>query len=239
MATKIKKEQVKGGKRLQKVNSVIQAGKVYHLKEAIEILKSNNLSKFDETLEVVMKLGVDATKSDQLVRGVAQMPNGIGKKIRIAALVKDANVEKAKNAGADIVGLDDIIEDIKAEKINFDICIATPDVMPKISAVAKILGTKGLMPNPKLGTVTIDIEKAIKQIKAGQVKFRTEKAGIIHAGVGKLSFTLDALVGNVCALVESVLKEKPPTSKGSYLKGVFITSTMNPSLKVELSSVVK
>lgn len=236
MATKI---QVKGGKRLQKVKALIQPGKVYHLKEAIEILKNNNLSKFDETLEVVMKLGIDATKSDQLVRGVAQMPNGTGKKIRVAALVKDANVEKARNAGADIVGLDDIIEDIKAERINFDICIATPDVMPKISAVAKILGTKGLMPNPKLGTVTMDIEKAIKQIKAGQVKFRTEKAGIIHAGVGKLSFTIDALIGNVGALVESVIKEKPATSKGSYVKGVFITSTMNPALKVELSSVVK
>ena len=233
------KIEVKGGKRIQKVRSVVDSAKSYRLEEAIAILQKNNLTKFDETLEVVVKLGVDASKSDQLVRGVAQMPNGIGKKIIVAALVKDANVEKARNAGADIVGLDDIIEDIKAEKINFDICIATPDVMPKISVVAKILGTKGLMPNPKLGTVTMDIEKAIRQVKAGQVKFRTEKAGIIHAGVGKLSFTLDALMGNVAALVSAVIKEKPATSRGSYIRGVFVTSTMNPSLKVDIGSVLK
>jgi large subunit ribosomal protein L1 len=233
------KEKLKGGKRICKVREAVDSDKSYSLNDAIAVLQKNNLSKFDETVEVVMKLGVDASKSDQLVRGVAQMPNGTGKKIRIAALVKDANVEKAKNAGADIVGLDDIIDDIKAEKINFDICIATPDVMPKISSVAKILGTKGLMPNPKLGTVTMDIEGAIKKAKAGQVKFRTEKAGIIHAGVGKLSFTLDALLGNVSALVDAVIKGKPAASKGSYVKGIFLTSTMNPSLKIDVSSVLK
>jgi len=229
----------KGGKRIKKVRALVDSLKVYKLDEAIALLQANQLTKFDETLEVVMKLGVDAAKSDQLVRGVAQMPNGTGKKIRVAALVKGDNVEKARNAGADIVGLDDIIEDIKAEKINFDICIATPDVMPKISAVAKILGTKGLMPNPKLGTVTMDIEKAIKQVKAGQVKFRIEKAGIIHAGVGKLSFTSDSLMGNVGALVSAVIKEKPAASKGSYVKGVFVTSTMNPALRVDLASILK
>lgn len=233
------KEKLKGGKRIRKIRENIDSGQSHSLSDAISILQKNNLSKFDETLEVVMKLGVDASKSDQLVRGVAQMPNGTGKKIRIAALVKDANVEKAKNAGADLVGLDDIIDDIKAEKIDFDMCIATPDVMPKISSVAKILGTKGLMPNPKLGTVTMDVEAAIKKAKAGQVKFRTEKAGIIHAGVGKLSFTLDALLGNVSALVDAVMKEKPAASKGSYVKGVFVTSTMNPSLRIDVGSLVK
>jgi len=230
---------VKGGKRIKKVRQLVDSAKVYSLNDALSLLKQNNLTKFDETVEVVVKLGVDASKSDQLVRGVAQMPNGTGKKVRIAALVKDANIEKARNAGADLVGLDDIIEDIKAEKINFDVCIATPDVMPKISAVAKILGTKGLMPNPKLGTVTMDVEKAIKQIKSGQVNFRNEKSGIVHAGVGKLSFTLDALVGNVAALMSAVIREKPATSKGTYVKGVFVTSTMNPALKVDLASVLK
>jgi large subunit ribosomal protein L1 len=236
MGTKVK---TKGGKRIEKVRESFDSMKSYNLKEAIEILKKSTSTKFDETVEIVMNLGVDATKSDQLVRGVAQMPNGTGKKIRVAALVKGPNVEKAKAAGADIVGLDDIIDDIKEEKINFDICIATPDVMPKISPVAKILGTKGLMPNPKLGTVTMDVESAIKKIKAGQVKFRTEKAGIIHAGIGKISFTLDALIGNVSALVDAVQKEKPTGSKGSYVKSVFVTSTMSPSLRVELGSVLK
>lgn len=236
MVTKVK---AKGGKRIEKARKAFDSSKSYNLKESLEILKNNSETKFDETVEVVMKLGVDATKSDQLVRGVAQMPNGTGKKIRIAAIVKGPNVEKAKAAGADIVGLDDLIEDIKAEKIDFDICIATPDVMPKISMVAKILGTKGLMPNPKLGTVTMDVEAAIKKIKAGQVKFRTEKAGIIHAGIGKLSFTLDALIGNVSGLIDAVLKEKPAGSKGAYVKSVFVTSTMGPSLRVELGSVVK
>jgi len=230
---------IKGGKRIKKAREAVDSTRVYSLEEALTILKQNNITKFDETVEVVVKLGVDASKSDQLVRGVAQMPNGTGKKVRVAALVKDANVEKAKNAGADIVGLDDVIEDIKAEKINFDVCIATPDVMPKISVVAKILGTKGLMPNPKLGTVTMDIEKAIKQVKSGQVKFRNEKAGIVHAGVGKLSFTLDALVGNVAALVSAIIKEKPVTSKGTYIRGVFVTSTMSPALKVDFASVLK
>ncbi|MCH9754034.1 MAG: 50S ribosomal protein L1 [Alphaproteobacteria bacterium] len=236
MSTKVK---VKGGKRIEKIRNSFDSMKSYNLKDALEVLKNNNATKFDETVEIVMNLGVDASKSDQLVRGVAQMPNGTGKKIRVAAIVKGPNVEKAKAAGADIVGLEDVIEDIKAEKINFDICIATPDVMPKISPVAKILGTKGLMPNPKLGTVTMDVESAIKKVKAGQVKFRTEKAGIIHAGIGKLSFTLDALIGNVSALVDAVLKEKPTGSKGAYVKNVYVTSTMNPSLRVELSSVLK
>jgi large subunit ribosomal protein L1 len=230
---------IKGGKRIKKARESVDHARVYSLEEALTILKQNNLTKFDETVEIVVKLGIDASKSDQLVRGVAQMPNGTGKKVRVAALVKDVNIEKARSAGADIVGLDDIIEDIKAEKINFDVCVATPDVMPKISAVAKILGTKGLMPNPKLGTVTMDIEKAIKQIKSGQVKFRNEKAGIVHAGVGKLSFTLDALVGNVAALVTAVIKEKPATSKGAYIRGVFVTSSMNPALKVDFASVLK
>lgn len=226
-----------GGKKLRAVREKVDTAKKYAIADAIKVLQENKVAKFDETLELVIRLGVNAANSDQNVRGVAVMPGGTGKKIRVAVIAKEDKHEIAKKAGADIVGLDDLIEAIKEKKIDFDVCIATPDVMPKISAVAKILGPKGLMPNPKLGTVTVDIESAVKQAKSGQVEFRTEKAGIVHAGVGKLSFTLNDLVANVQALVKAIIKAKPASSKGSYLKEVFVASTMGIALKVDIASI--
>lgn len=226
-----------GGKKIRKVREKLDPSKSYTILEAIDFLKNNSIANFDETLDVAIKLGVNVTHSDQAVRGVADMPNGLGKKVRVAALVKDNNVEKAKKAGASIVGLDDIIEDIKNGKIDFDVCIATPDVMPKIASVAKILGPKGMMPNPKLGTVTMDIENAIKKVQAGQVEYRTEKGGIVHAGVGKLSFVAKALQENVTALINAVVKSKPASAKGVYLKSIFLSSTMGPSLEIDVSSL--
>ena len=230
-------KKVSGGKKIRAVREKLTENKMHAVLEAVEFLQKNSATKFDQTLDVVMKLGVNVTHSDQVVRGVADMPNGLGKKVRVAALVKDNNVEKAKKAGAAIVGLDDVIEDIKKGKIDFDVCIATPDVMPKIAPVAKILGPKGMMPNPKLGTVTMDIEKAIKKVQAGQVEYRTDKAGLIHAGVGKLSFTAKALKENVDTLIAAVNKAKPASSKGIYLKSVFLSSTMGPSLEIDVSSL--
>ncbi len=230
-------KKVSGGKKIRAVREKLTESKMHGVFEAVEFLQKNSTTKFDQTLDVVMKLGVNVTHSDQVVRGVADMPNGLGKKVRVAALVKGDNVEKAKKAGAAIVGLDEVIEDIKKGKIDFDVCIATPDVMPKIAPVAKILGPKGLMPNPKLGTVTMDVEKAIKKVQAGQVEYRTDKAGLIHAGVGKLSFAAKALKENVDALVTAVNKAKPASSKGVYLKSVFLSSTMGPSLEIDVSSL--
>jgi large subunit ribosomal protein L1 len=231
------KKVISGGKKLRAVKEKIDAKKNYSVLEAVEFLQANSVAKFDQTLDVVIKLGVNVTHSDQVVRGVADMPNGLGKKVRVAALVKDNNVEKAKKAGAVIVGLDDVIEDIQKGKIEFDVCIATPDVMPKIASVAKILGPKGMMPNPKLGTVTMDIEQAIKKVQAGQVEYRTDKGGIVHAGVGKLSFAAKALKENVAALIDAVVKAKPSSSKGVYLKSVFLSSTMGPALEIDVSSL--
>lgn len=231
------KKVVSGGKKLRKVKEGLVDSKLYSLLEAVEFLRTNSVTNFDQTLDVALKLGVNVTHSDQVVRGVADMPNGLGKTVRVAALVKDNNVEKARKAGAVIVGLDDVIEDIKNGKIDFDVCIATPDVMPKIASVAKILGPKGMMPNPKLGTVTMDIEQAIKKVQAGQVEYRTDKAGIVHAGVGKLSFAAKALKENVVALIDAVVKAKPASSKGVYLKSIFLSSTMGPSLEIDVSSL--
>lgn len=224
------------GKKLENIKKKLDKNQ-YDLKEAIKFLQENKIAKFDETLDVVVKLGVNPVHSDQVVRGVAQMPNGTGKKVRVAAIVKEENVEKAKAAGADICGSDSIIEDIKSGKIDFDVCITTPDMMPKISMVAKILGPKGLMPNPKLGTVALDFENAIKKSKSGQVEFRVEKAGIVHAGIGKLSFAMDGLRENFVSFFSALLKAKPTGAKGSYIKEVFVSSTMGPSLRVDVSTI--
>jgi large subunit ribosomal protein L1 len=226
-----------GGKKYRAVRERIDSNKLYDLPEAMEIIHNNKVAKFDETVEFVIKLGVNPVHSDQIVRGVVSMPNGIGKKVRVAAFVKEEKVDEALKAGADLAGSDNIIEDIKAGTINFDVCIATPDMMPKISSVAKILGPKGLMPNPKLGTVTTNIEQAIQLAKAGQVEFRVEKAGIVHTGIGKVSFTPKALVENAKALYDAVVKAKPSGAKGVYVKGAFLSSTMGPSLKVNLVSL--
>jgi large subunit ribosomal protein L1 len=230
---------ISGGKQLRKVKEKLDQGKLYTIDEAVQILQDNKVAKFDETLEIVLNLGINLEQPDQNVRGVVHLPHGIGKKVTVAAFVKDSDVDLAKKAGASLAGLDDLIEEVKKGKINFDVCIATPDVMAKISAVAKILGPKGLMPNPKLGTVTTDIAETIKRVKAGQVEFRTDKAGIIHAGVGKLSFTKQALTDNVMALVKEVVKAKPSSLKTTYLKKAFVTSTMGPSLKLECAGLTR
>jgi large subunit ribosomal protein L1 len=226
-----------GGKKYREVREKLVADKAYDITEAVDFVHNNKAAKFDETVEFVLKLGVNPVHSDQIVRGVVSMPNGIGKKVRVAAFVKDEKIEEAMKAGADIAGADSLLEDIKAGVINFDVCIATPDMMPKISAVAKILGPKGLMPNPKLGTVTTNIEQAIQLVKAGQVEFRVEKGGIVHTGVGKSSFTTNALIENIKALYDAVVKAKPTGAKGTYVKGAYVCSTMGPSLKINLVSL--
>lgn len=227
----------KYGKRLDAVRSAIDRKKKHTLQSAIEFLQANTSKKFDETLEVVIHLGINAANSDQNVRGVASLPHGTGKSVRVAVITSEKNHPRAVQTGADVVGLEQVIEDIKAGKINFDICIATPDVMPQLSAVARILGPKGLMPNPKLGTLTTDIEGAVSRAKTGQVEFRSEKNGLIHAGVGKLSFTSEALVSNVRELFQAVSKARPSGVKGSYINAIGVSSTMGVGLKVELSSV--
>ncbi|NRA74236.1 MAG: 50S ribosomal protein L1 [Rickettsiales bacterium] len=230
-----KKLKISCGKKLRKVKEKLDDIKSYTLNDAVQFLQDNSFTKFDETLEIALKLGINLEQSDQNIRGAVNLPHGIGKKIRVAAFVKDENIDLAKKAGADLVGLEDLIEEVKKGKIDFDACVATPDIMAKISVIAKVLGPKGLMPNPKLGTVTKDVAEAIKRLKSGQVEFRTDKAGIIHAGVGKLSFKKQALVDNIKALIDTILKAKPSGLKGTYFQKLFVTSTMGPSLKLELS----
>lgn len=224
-------------KNIRAVRSKIDNSRQYNFAEAISLLKDVSFVKFNETLEVVMNLGVDPRHSDQMVRGVTNLPSGTGKDVRVAVICKDEKTAEAKSAGADVVGSVDLIDEIKSGKIDFDICIATPDMMASIGQVARILGPKGLMPNPKLGTVTTDIVTAIKNAKSGQVEFRVEKAGIIHVGVGKLSFSSDELVSNVKALVGAVIKAKPSGAKGAYVKSLYLSSTMGPSLKIDVASI--
>jgi large subunit ribosomal protein L1 len=225
------------GKKLTAVKKELDRSKEYSLKDAIALLKKNSFVKFDETLDIAIRLGVDPRHSDQMVRGMVSLPAGTGKNVRVAVICKDDKVKDAKDAGADIVGAEAVIEDIKAGKIDFDVCIATPDMMGVIGQVARVLGPKGLMPNPKLGTVTADIATAVKNAKGGQVEYRVEKAGIVHAGLGKISFKEEDLLQNVNAFLSSVIKAKPSAAKGSYLKGVYVSSTMGPSLKVDLSTI--
>ncbi len=224
-----------GGKKIRDARSKINSECYYTLDDGIDLIKNVAYTKFDQTLEVILKLGVNPKHSDQMVRGVVSMPSGIGKSPRILVVCNESRATEAREFGADIVGSKDIIEDIKAGNINFDVCIATPDVMPLISQVAKILGPKGLMPNPKLGTVTNDIALAIKNAKSGQVEFRIDKGGIIHAGVGKLSFSIEELKINVLALISAVVKAKPKNAKGTYLKKGFLSSTMGPGIKISIS----
>jgi large subunit ribosomal protein L1 len=234
---KIKETRDAGGKRMLAVKDGLPAGKIYSVDEAVKIIKSRAKAKFDETVEIAMNLGVDPKHADQMVRGVCNLPNGSGRTARVAVFAKGAKAEEAKAAGADIVGAEDLVEIVSKGTINFDRCIATPDMMGLVGRLGKVLGPRGLMPNPRVGTVTMDVVGAVKGAKGGSVEFRVEKAGIVHAGVGKASFTEQALVENIKAFVDAVVKAKPQGSKGTYLKKVSLSSTMGPGLKVDAATV--
>lgn len=223
-------------KRMKAAKSAIEA-KDYSVVEAVDVLKSQSKVKFDETFEIAMVLGVDPKHADQMVRGMVSLPHGTGKTVRIAAFVGPDKLEEAKAAGADVYGGEDLVESIQKGDIAFDRCVATPDMMPVVSKVAKILGPKGLMPNPKLGTVTPKVGDAIAAAKAGQVEFRVEKAGVIHAGVGKVSFDATQLVENVQAFIAAIQQAKPSGAKGTYIKHVYLTTTMGPSVNIDLDGL--
>jgi large subunit ribosomal protein L1 len=226
-----------GGKRMVEVRNGLPAGKAYAVDEAVKIIKSRAKAKFDETIEIALNLGVDPKHADQMVRGVCNLPNGSGRTARVAVFAKGAKADEAKAAGADIVGAEDLVEIVSKGTINFDRCIATPDMMGLVGRLGKVLGPRGLMPNPRVGTVTMDVAGAVQGAKGGSVEFRVEKAGIVHAGVGKVSFTEQALVENIRAFVDAVVKAKPNGSKGTYLKKVSLSSTMGPGLKLDTASV--
>lgn len=225
------------GKRYKAAAEKIVKGKPYALKEAVSLLKHGN-TKFNQTVDVAINLGVDPTQSDQMVRGVVPMPHGLGKTVRVAVFAKADKADAAKKAGADLVGEQDLVDAINKGEINFDVCIATPDMMGTVGKVAKVLGPRGLMPNPKLGTVTPDVEKAVKAAKAGQVEFKLEKAGIIHAGVGKVGFDEKAIAENVISFIAAVNKAKPAGVKGAFIKKISISSTMGPGITLDLADVL-
>jgi large subunit ribosomal protein L1 len=226
------------GKRLAKANEGIDRKKLYGLDEAVKMVKSRATAKFDESIEVALNLGVDPRHADQMVRGVVNLPNGTGKTVRVAVFAKDAKADEATAAGADIVGAEDLMEEVLKGNINFDRCIATPDMMPIVGRLGKILGPRNLMPNPKVGTVTPDVAGAVKAAKGGAVEFRVEKAGILHAGVGKASFSEDALLQNIKAFADAVNRAKPSGAKGTYIKRVAVSSTQGPGVHVDPSSVL-
>ncbi|MDE2500247.1 MAG: 50S ribosomal protein L1 [Alphaproteobacteria bacterium] len=224
-------------KRFKKVVEGVDANKAYSVEEAVKLIKSRATAKFDETIELAINLGVDPRHADQMVRGVVALPNGTGRTQRVAVFAKGPKADEARAAGADIVGAEDLAEQVQKGEINFDRCIATPDMMGVVGRLGKVLGPRGLMPNPKVGTVTMDVVGAIKDAKGGAVEFRVEKAGIVQAGVGKASFTEDAIVQNVKTFVDSVIKARPQGAKGTYVKKVSISSTMGPGVKIALPSV--
>jgi large subunit ribosomal protein L1 len=228
-------------KRINSAKSLIQPDVMIALEDGLSKLieyRDKHKAKYDETVEVVLNLGVDPRHSDQLVRGMVAMPHGLGKVVRIAVITRPERVEEARKAGADLVGSDELIDEIKAGKIDFDVCIATPDYMPKMAALGKVLGPKGLMPNPKLGTVSDDIVTAVKNAKFGQVEYKVEKAGIVHAGIGKISFSIEALKGNIMALYNAVLAAKPSGAKGVYMKKMYLTTSHGPSVPIDLKSIM-
>jgi len=224
-------------KRFKKAVEGVDADKIYGIEDAVKLVKERATAKFDETIEVAINLGVDPRHADQMVRGVVTLPNGTGRNQRVAVFAKGAKADEAKAAGADIVGADDLAEKVQKGEIDFDRCIATPDMMGVVGRLGKVLGPRGLMPNPKVGTVTMDVAGAIRAAKGGAVEYRVEKAGIVQAGVGKASFGEQALVENVRAFVDSVAKAKPQGAKGTYLKKISLSSTMGPGVKIALGSV--
>ncbi|MGB8362939.1 MAG: 50S ribosomal protein L1 [Rhizomicrobium sp.] len=227
----------KQSKRFVKAIEGVDAAKSYPIEEAVKLVKSRATTKFDETIEIAINLGVDPRHADQMVRGVVALPNGTGRNQRVAVFAKGPKADEAKAAGADIVGADDLAEKVQKGEIDFDRCIATPDMMGVVGRLGKVLGPRGLMPNPKVGTVTMDVIAAVKAAKGGAVEFRVEKAGIVQAGVGKASFGEEALIENVRIFVDGVIKAKPQGAKGTYLKKISISSTMGPGVKVALGSV--
>ena len=226
----------KNTKRTKDVRAAIDPETEYELGAAVQMVKDAATAKFDETVEVAMNLNVDPRHADQMVRGVVQLPNGTGKTVRVAVFAKDAKADEARAAGADLVGAEDLAEKVQQGEIDFDRCIATPDMMAVVGRLGKVLGPRGLMPNPKLGTVTPDVAAAIAAQKGGQVEFRVEKAGVIHAGVGKASFSGDALEANVRTFVDAVMRAKPSGSKGTYVRKIAVSSTMGPGVKVDIRS---
>ena len=227
----------KPGKRFRAAKETVEREKLYTIEEAVKLVKAAATTKFDETIEVAMNLGVDPRHADQMVRGVCNLPNGSGRKLRVAVFAKGAKAEEAKKAGADLVGAEDLVEQVQKGVIDFDRCIATPDMMPLVGRLGKVLGPRGLMPNPKVGTVTMDVTTAVAGAKGGAVEFRVEKAGIVQAGVGKVSFDVKALEENIRAFADAVTKAKPAGAKGNYVKKVSVTSTMGPGLKLDVSTL--
>ena len=223
-------------KRMQKSHAGVEPGKAYGLDEAVKLVKDRAIAKFDETVEVSMNLGVDPRHADQMVRGVCNLPNGSGRKVRVAVFAKGPKADEAKKAGADIVGAEDLFEIVNKGTIDFDRCIATPDMMGLVGRLGKVLGPRNLMPNPKVGTVTMDVTAAVKAAKGGAVEFRVEKAGIVQAGIGKASFSAEQIAQNVRAFIDAVNKAKPAGSKGTYVKKISISSTMGPGVKIDAAS---
>ena len=225
------------GKKIDAANTEIEQGKEYPLEEAVSLVKKIAYAKFDETVDLSFNLGVDPRKSDQMVRGTVVLPHGTGKAVRVLVFAKGEKEKEARDSGADFVGAEDMVEKITKGWLDFDKVVATPDVMGLVGRLGKVLGPRGLMPNPKLGTVTFDVGKAVKDIKAGKVEYKTEKAGVVHVPVGKVSFDQQKLIENARAIVESINRAKPATSKGKYMKRLSISSTMGPGVKVDINSV--
>ena len=226
------------GKRIRAAREGIDPVKLYGIQDAVKLIKERAKAKFDETVEVAMNLGVDPRHADQMVRGVCNLPNGSGRDVRVAVFARGAKADEAKAAGADVVGAEDLVEIVQGGTIDFDRCIATPDMMPLVGRLGKVLGPRGLMPNPKVGTVSMDVTGAVRAAKGGAVEFRVEKAGIVHAGIGKASFDEGTLVENLRAFVDAVSKAKPAGSKGTYIQRVAVSSTMGPGVKVDPASVL-
>jgi large subunit ribosomal protein L1 len=225
------------GKRTKTVREGIDPAKAYSIVEAVKLVKERAKAKFDETIEIAMNLGIDPKHADQMVRGVVNLPNGTGRSVRVGVFARGAKADEAKAAGADVVGAEDLVEKVQNGQIDFDRCIATPDMMPLVGRLGKVLGPRGMMPNPKVGTVSMDVTGAVKAAKGGAVEFRAEKAGIVQAGVGKASFSEDKLIENIKAFADAVQKAKPPGAKGHYINRVAVSSTMGPGVKVEPGSL--
>lgn len=225
------------GKKMDAAAQKVEAGKEYSLEEAVKLVKEACYTKFDETVDLALNLGVDPKKSDQMVRGTVVLPHGMGKKVKVLVFAKGEKEKEARDAGADFVGAEDMVEKIQKGWLDFDNAVATPDIMGIVGKLGKVLGPRGLMPNPKLGTVTFDVAKAVKEIKAGKVEYKTEKAGIIHVPIGKVSFDAEKLLDNARVIIDAVVKAKPGTSKGKYLKKIAVSSTMGPGVRVDVGKL--